>query len=540
MKKKTIIILITVAAVLIILAGTYLGIGMHYLNHFFENTAINGIDVSDMTVQEAETAIAARVEDYQIALVKKDGSRETISGEQIGYRFVSGGEVQGFLDQQNILMWIFRYFGGTKNYTMTAATSYEEALLQQAMLSLNCFDEAQVTAPTDAYLEKQTDGTYRIVSENEGNLLKQEQVFELLKQAVAVNGTELNLVQQDCYEKPSVYSNDPGLNQQMDVRNRYAVMSVTYYMGGDVTVTLDSQTIGGWMTLDEGNQPVFDYAAVQSYVAGLAADYDTIGTWEPFRTSLGETVYVEARTYGWQINQEQETEELYQILLTGQSAERSPVYYESAGTRGENDIGNTYVEIDYTNQRMWYYKAGVLLVDTPVVTGCVANGTESPEGIFCLVGKSEDEILKGEGYATPVEYWMPFYGGVGIHDADSWRGSSYGGTIYQYSGSHGCINTPTANAAVIYENIEIGTPIICYKAGVTVASSYTPESSSGAQNGTDSSDISGDSGQGNVSILDGSGTGGNTGDITWDGTWDDTWSSSDGSGAEAWGEEAGY
>ena len=62
-----------------------------------------------------------------------------------------------------------------------------------------------------------------------------------------------------------------------------------------------------------------------------------------------------------------------------------------------NDIGDTYVEIDYTTQRMWYYKDGSLVVDTPVVTGCVANGTESPEGIFCVVDKSEDEILKGEG-----------------------------------------------------------------------------------------------------------------------------------------------
>ena len=60
---------------------------------------------------------------------------------------------------------------------------------------------------------------------------------------------------------------------------------------------------------------------------------------------------------------------------------------------------------------------------------------------------------------------MPFYGGVGIHDADSWR-SVYGGTIYQYGGSHGCINTPSAQAAVIYENIDVGTPVVCYSSGI--------------------------------------------------------------------------
>ena len=145
-----------------------------------------------------------------------------------------------------------------------------------------------------------------------------------------------------------------------------------------------------------------------------------------------------------------------------------------------------------------------------MVTGCVANGTASPEGIFCLVGKSEDEVLRGEGYATPVEYWMPFYGGVGIHDADSWR-SSYGGDIYQYSGSHGCINTPTANAAIIYQNIEPGTPIICYSASI-----YLGQGSTGSQ--------------GDLGAQDGDDQTGENGNEDWDdqtgqtgnGDWDDT------------------
>ena len=461
--KKAIIVAVTAVAVMIVLAGTYLGIGISYMDRFFEDTTINGIDVSGMTVQEAEAAIADTVENYEIILKGRNGSQETIGAEQIGYRFVSNGEVQTFLDSQNILQWLPNRLSGGTQYTMTASTTYDETLLRQAMLGLDCFDENLVTAPADAELTKLEDGTYQITPEVMGNTLQEEKVYEVLQEAVQTGAREVDLEAEDCYRKPSVYSDDEGLNQQMTVLNRYAAMTVTYTMGGDVTEVLDSATISSWMTLDENNQPVFDRDAIQAYVAGLAQKYDTIGTWEPFTTSLGQTVYVEARTYGWQLNQEQEAEELYQVLLAGESTERWPVYYESAGTRGVNDIGDTYVEIDYTNQRMWYYKDGELVVDTPVVTGCVANGTESPEGIFCVVSKSEDEILKGEGYSTPVDYWMPFFEGVGIHDADSWRGSSYGGTIYLYSGSHGCINTPTANAAIIYQEMEIGTPVICYK-----------------------------------------------------------------------------
>lgn len=466
MKKKAIIGLIAFVAVFIILSGTYLGIGMYYMEHFMENTYINGKNVSDMTAEQAEAVIAAQAEDYRITLVKKDGSRETITGEQMGYHFVSGGEIQAFLEGQNMLLWLPRYLGERVNYTMTAATACDETLLEQAMLKLNCFDVNQVTKPKNAALVQLENGTWQINAEREGNQLKKEQVLEVLKEAIGSGETTVNLAEMDCYEKPTIYSDDEELNARKEVLNRYATMKVTYTMGGGVTEVLDSETISSWMTLDENNQPVFEREQVQAWVAELAAKYDTIGSWEPFRTSLGETVYVESRTYGWQLNQEQETENLYQILLAGESIERWPAYYESAVTRGENDIGDTYVEIDYTNQRMWFYKDGQLIVDTAVVTGSVANNTESPEGIFCLVGKSQDEILKGEDYETPVEYWMPFYGGVGIHDADSWRGSSYGGTIYQYGGSHGCINTPTANAKKIYELIEVGTPIICYKAGI--------------------------------------------------------------------------
>lgn len=472
-KKNMLIALISFTIVFIALSGTYLGMGFYYVDHFMENTIINGMDVSDKTVEQVEEQIASQVEDYEITLIKKDGKQEKITGEQINYHFVSGGEIRGFLEEQNILLWLSRYLGETKEYTVTAATAYDEALLEQTMKKLNCFDVNQVTKPKDAALVQLENGTWRINGEREGNQLKADRVLEVLKEAIGSGERTVNLAEKDCYEKPSVYSDDAKLNARAEVLNRYAAMKVTYTMGGGVTKVLDSQTINSWMTLDENNQPVFDRQQVQAWVAQLAAEYDTIGTWEPFRTSLGETVYVEARTYGWQLNQEQETEELYQLLLAGESTERWPAYYESAFTRGENDIGDTYVEIDYTNQRMWFYKDAQLMVDTPVVTGSVANHTESPEGIFCLVGKSEDEILKGEDYETPVEYWMPFYGGVGIHDADSWRGNSYGGTIYQYGGSHGCINTPTANAKKIYEMIEVGTPIICYKAGVSTGTPAT-------------------------------------------------------------------
>ena len=110
---------------------------------------------------------------------------------------------------------------------------------------------------------------------------------------------------------------------------------------------------------------------------------------------------------------------------------------------------------------MWFFKDGQLLVDTPVVTGCVRKGHSTPTGCFALDAMRSPAVLKGPGYASPVTYWMPFSGGVGIHDA-SWR-SQYGGQIYITNGSHGCVNTPKDKAAIIYNNISVGVPIVVYE-----------------------------------------------------------------------------
>ena len=62
-----------------------------------------------------------------------------------------------------------------------------------------------------------------------------------------------------------------------------------------------------------------------------------------------------------------------------------------------------------------------------------------------LRGKNAD----GSTYASPVKYWMPFYGGYGIHDA-SWRkASEFNSSTYHSDGSHGCVNMQTSAAKEI-------------------------------------------------------------------------------------------
>lgn len=107
---------------------------------------------------------------------------------------------------------------------------------------------------------------------------------------------------------------------------------------------------------------------------------------------------------------------------------------------GLDDIGNTYVEIDYTSQHLWYYKDGSLVTDTGIVSGNISRETAHRMASLRLHTNRKMPHLSAKNYASNVRYFMPFAYNVGIHDA-SWR-STFGKEIYKTSGSHGCINVP--------------------------------------------------------------------------------------------------
>ena len=113
-------------------------------------------------------------------------------------------------------------------------------------------------------------------------------------------------------------------------------------------------------------------------------------------------------------------------------------------------------------------------MESDFVSGNVSKGYTTPPGLFGLTYKQRDATLKGQGYASPVKFWMPFNGGIGFHDPAG--EIQFGGTIYKKSGSHGCINMPYAAAKTLFENVYAGIPVICYNLAGTENSQATKAS----------------------------------------------------------------
>ena len=230
------------------------------------------------------------------------------------------------------------------------------------------------------------------------------------------------------------------------------------YTFGSTSEVLDGETIHQWLVSD-GQSVALDRDKISEYIKDLAFRHNTAYKKRSFQTSYGETVEVTG-FYGWRINQKAELEELAEILEAGEDTTREPVYAQTAASHDGPDYGNTYAEVNLTAQHMFFYKDGEKILESDFVSGNVSRGHSTPPGIFALTYKQRDAVLKGEGYASPVKYWMPFNGGIGFHDA-SWR-SSFGGSIYKSGGSHGCVNMPYAAAKQLFENVYAGMPVICY------------------------------------------------------------------------------
>lgn len=464
-KKKPVLLMAAAAAAVLILAVGGIG-GFWYLREakkyetvFFPNAVINGVDASGKTVDEIKADIASEIDGYRLMITGRGGKTEEITKEEINLHSEFDGSLEKMLAEQNPKEW-YKYTKEELSYEISTMIAYDEELLSKRLEELELMDEAAMTAPQDAHISEYDSASksYEIIPAVQGTTLKKDVVKAAVSGAIMNLKTELDLEAEDCYEKPAVEAGDEGLLSVLAQLNKYTGAVVTHTFG-DSKEVLDGGTIHQWLSVKDG-QVSLDTSQVAAYVKELASKYNTAYKPKKFKTSYGETVTITAGHYGWRISQDKEAAAVAQIIRAGEQQTREPEYSQKAASHGANDYGNTYVEINLTAQHLFFYKDGKLLTESDFVSGNVSKGWGTPGGAFPLTYKQRDATLTGEDYKTPVSYWMPFNGGIGLHDAN-WR-SSFGGSIYKTGGSHGCINLPPAVAKTIYENISAGMPVLCY------------------------------------------------------------------------------
>ena len=439
--------------------GLYWHESLKYKTCFLPGTIVDGMDVTGKTAAEVEDAIMEQLKGYKLTINGREDLSESITGEEVGLYAEFDDTLAKAIAAQKPMEWGKYRFGKSVNEVNTdALIRYNDEMLGEAVDSLSCMDKENMREPQDAKISDYTSGGYTIIKEDEGTELLEDKVKEAVAAAVMSLAESVDLEEQGCYVSPSITSEDEALKTACETMNKYVGARITYQFG-DKSETLSRDEIHNWLTVN-GTSVRINEGKATEYVKKLAASYDTAYKAKSLKTSYGKTVSITGGSYGYKINQAKEAATLVSLIKNGEQTSREPEYSQKGASRTGNDYGNTYVEINLTAQHLYFYVKGKLVIQSDFVSGNAAKGWSTPAGAYSITYKQRNATLKGQGYATPVSYWMPFNGGIGLHDAN-WR-KTFGGTIYKTNGSHGCVNLPPAVAKTIYENISAGDPVLCY------------------------------------------------------------------------------
>ena len=455
-KKKKIAISIGVAVAALI--ALYMGLSYFFMNHFYFTTTINGVAVGGASIEGAKAKIEKAVDNYELHIIERDDSSHVISGEDIQMEIAWKQELESYMASQNGFAWIVKLFA-PDTYDKTLGISYNETALLSEMNALPCMQEDRQIKPVNACATYE-DGVFAVKEEVLGTAIDKSKFQRSLKDCIKNIDEELYLAEEGCYYEPTITSDNEKLETAVTQLNKALDTVITYEIGKNKEV-LDASVFADWLYVNNALEAAVDEEALSAFVKDMGRKYNTAYSAKKLMTSYGIEVTIPNSHYGWKIDNKAEKGAIVEEIFAGEKVTRDLHYSMTAHSHEGPDYGNSYVEINLTAQHLFMYVDGELIVETDFVSGNLANNWNTPTGAFSLTYKQKDAVLRGENYVTPVTFWMPYFGNVGMHDA-TWR-SEFGGSIYKTDGSHGCVNLPWSKAKIIYENIEQGFPVLCYE-----------------------------------------------------------------------------
>ena len=498
MKKKSIKLLVVLACVLMALGMA--GCGKKAYKTFPEKYKLASVDVGGMTADEAKKAIKTAVGKYKIS-VKLDDASFDMTAKDLGLKYNDKADLQELIN---------------------AANKDKKPEKQVKLFKMDKSDELE-TALVDSYItaktQSQSDATAQSDTDAEANDDEQKkaeadtQTFDI-RSIVPYRATIAYNAEAGQFEGVDGVSGDAPVYDNAatnltsavkELKDKVELTSATGYVDGekaadselvkkalkeanaylDVTVTCNftpatgeaateavgKDQIAQWLIVgNDGLSVSLDGENMATYCTELAKKHDVSKKKTgQFKTTGGSVINVPVTSSGQTVDGNKLYEAIADAINNKKSATVEAVYSEAKEEETGEYVtyGGNYCEVDLTNQMVYVYKNGELVVSSQCVTGCISKGHGTPTGVYSIFSRDKDRYLRGDGYKSWVNFFIPFNGGIGFHDA-SWR-SSFGGNIYLYSGSHGCINMPYSAAKKLYENVTLDEKVIVYGGADKVA-----------------------------------------------------------------------
>lgn len=466
MRKALIIIAAVVAALLLIcgiLTISYTHSDDFTSDTFAEGTIINGVNCSGLDYNQAEQEIGNAWNSKTIVVQGKLGEKLDAYTD-FGCKYDIKDQLKNVKSQHTISGAINHYIHLPFDATVAMKVKKCGKDFAKTVKASKFLTHGSITETKDAYVDLQ-DPEFPIIPEVYGNKVNENAYLDDILIAIST-GNFLFQFDEDAYMSiPEVKSDDKELLAYQKFCQKYLGQKISYDFG-DESFTLTAVQLKDLMMNDLSGEP--DQNAVYKFATKLKKNYDI--TEKKFTSLTGKTFTVSGGGAQWLIDPDGEAAQLAADISSHKDVNREPVYLQKGTGKYSKtlELGNTYIDVDITKQHVVYFEKGKKKFETDCVTGCWAAGHNTPTGVYDIKSKGRNITLKSGGkkkdpgyYESFVSYWMPFLGNnYGLHDA-SWR-SNFGGDIYKYSGSHGCVNLPPAKAGELYHMISIGTIVIIH------------------------------------------------------------------------------
>lgn len=450
-----------------LLAGVYLAGAMVFSTRFLPNTTINGEDVSLKTVDEVARAASTSLDDYA-GTISGDGISINVTAADIDLSYDGEAYAKTAISQLNQWEWPL-LVTGTHTLSSTASTKLDEDKLTEL------FNQAIAANTPATRLSPSQQITYD--SAQKKFVFAKENVAEQIDASAATTKVAADIVdgQTDIEIGDDCLLDSSSAQAAITKANAYVSSTLTLTLGGQNAYAIDADQIAQWVIVNDDYSVTLDNDAIDAYCHGtLSTALDTVGKARTFTNPRGETVTVAANgTYGWSINGSEDATQIEAALEGGTPATVDLSTYMSAvsvSSNGGQDWGTRYVEVSISQQHAWFYDSdGSLIWEADVVTGLSNGVRDTPQGVWYILNKKAPATLTGPVQAdtgqpewtSQVDFWMGVTpSGCGFHNAP-WR-SSFGGTIYTYNGSHGCINLSYDNAQALYNLIAVGDVVVIH------------------------------------------------------------------------------
>lgn len=449
------------------LIGLVYLIGMiFYSGRFQANTLYAGSNISHMTLADAKQHIQKELSKNRLILLENDTEFGQIELSKLYPDFDPSVELDHALSEQDAFMWS----RGLVQQNMILSDKLNDMPIDQEVLENELeiigINQENRSSSQNASVEYNDEQGYYLQEEVVGTQLD----MNALKQGIidAVQNKESSLELSQYYIQPEITQANEAIVNKITQIKQLSDTQITYTMSGE-EVTIPQTEIEKWIYFDEAGEALLDEASVWTYISELDAEYASLHQYRDFQSTLQGVVTIDPQIYGWTFDFETEVAALIAEIYAGETVKREPHYTGNIYTndiKEKDDIGNSHVEIDLDHQMLYVYLDGELALSTEVVTG-LPPLMETIPGAWNILYKETDAVLKGynpqrdKDYATPVNYWVPFdWEGMGIHDA-SWQGT-FGGDVWTYAGSNGCINIPTSVMPNLFDLVDTGMPVIIF------------------------------------------------------------------------------